>query len=66
MNRTHHLILTTRILGAFQYAAMSVGNGGAGICGVTPGDSMGARDVVTNGRNGFMCPHYKSLLEAES
>ena len=33
---------------------------------VTPGDRMGARDVMTNGRNGLMCPHYRFFLEAES
>ena len=69
-NGTHHpLILTTRILGAFQRVTMAVGNNGGGVHNVvldTGNDGVGVGDIMADARNDWICVDCKRLLETGS
>ena len=57
-NSTHHPILTTRILGAFQRVIMAVGNNGGGVHKVvldTGNDGVGVGDIMDDARNDWIC-----------
>ena len=66
---TYHLILTARILRAFQRVTMTVGNNGKGVHNVILGagnGGVGVCDVVRNGGNGYICVYCRCLLGAGS
>jgi len=69
-NGTYRSILTMLILGAFQRVAMTVGNNGGGVHNLVlhtrDDDGVGTRDIMADGRNGWICVDCKRLLEAGS
>ena len=57
-NGTYQPILITRILGAFQRVAATVGNNGGGVHNVilnAGSNGVGVRGIVTDSRNGRIC-----------
>ena len=65
-NGTHRPILITRILGAFQYVAMTVGNNGEGVQSIildTGDDGVCVGNIMADGRNDWICPDCKRLLK---
>ena len=69
INGTYHPILTVRILGPFQRVTATQGNNGEGVHDVimdAGSDSVGVRDIVTNGRNGCICVYRERPLGAGS
>ena len=68
-NGTHRLLLTTRILRAFQLVTMDVGDSGARVRNVildVGNDGMGVHDIVASGGDGCVRVCCKFPLELES
>ena len=68
-NGTHRLLLTTRILRAFQQVGMDVGDSGLDVRNVildVGSDGMGVHDVVASGGDGCIRVCSKFPLEFES
>ena len=64
---TYHPILAACILGPPRRVMIAVGDGDMGVHNVILGagnDGGCVCDIVTNGRNGWICAYCKFLLEA--
>ena len=65
MNGTYKLILTMSVLRVFQRATMTVGNNSGGVHNIILGagnDGVGARAIVSDSGNGWICVCCRCLL----
>jgi len=67
MNGTYKLILTMSVLGIFQRVTMTVGNNSGGVHNTildAGNEGVGARDIMSDSGNGWICVGCRCLLRA--